>query len=327
MKIASKRKIQIFITIAAVSTATIHVLFPALTIDAITVTLLIVAVIPWLEPLLKSVELPGGVKVEFHDLEKISDKAIEAGLIKEEDINNIEETLVETYPFMEIASVNQGLALVGLRIEIEKRLRRLADRYGLEERNPSMTKLMRNLADNKIISLKEMSALRDMIGTLNHAAHGVEYDPRNAEWVISNGPVILESLDSKLEDRGGRFSIGRSDEKEHWIDISYNMREPQTTADMRENISEHTVLWEKELDNIYNALLKKLVAPQLDRLIEAQEHWNEQIRLEREFIYSFNDLRQTVGSGGLVAIASSFMRKVRERTLELDEVLRLFADK
>ena len=120
---------------------------------------------------------------------------------------------------------------------------------------------------------------------LNHAAHGVEYDPRNAEWVISNGPVILESLDDKLEDRGGRFSIGRSDEKEHWIDVSYNKSEPQTTADMRDNISEHTVLWEKELDNIYNALLKKLVAPQLDRLIEAQEHWIEQIRLERDLLF------------------------------------------
>lgn len=327
MKIAPKRKVQIFITIVATATALTHLIFPYLTIDAITVTLLIIAVIPWLEPLLKSVELPGGVKVEFHDLEKISDKAIEAGLIKEEDINNVEKASMDTYPFMEIASVNQGLALVGLRIEIEKRLRRLAERYGLGEGSFSMAKLIRTLADNEIINLKEMSALKDMIGTLNHAAHGVEYDPRNAEWVISNGPVILESLDNKLEDRGGRFSIGRSDEKEHWIDISYNKSEPQTTADRVENISKHTALWEKELDNIYNALLKKLVSPQLDRLIEAQEHWIEQIRLEREFIYSFNDLRQTVGSGGLVAIASSFMGKVRERTLELDEISRLFADK
>lgn len=96
---------------------------------------------------------------------------------------------------------------------------------------------------------------------------------------------------------------------------------------MRDDISKHSALWEKELDNIYNALVKKLAPSQKERLIESQKHWVMQIRLEKEFVFSFNDLRQTVGSGGLVSIAANFMGKVRERALELDEILSLFADK
>ncbi len=64
------RTIQIVITFCAIAVALLHALFPSIQIDAITVTLIGIAVIPWLGTLFKSVELPGGVKIEYHELEK-----------------------------------------------------------------------------------------------------------------------------------------------------------------------------------------------------------------------------------------------------------------
>ena len=60
------RIIQIVITIVSLSFIVGHLIFPSIKIDSITISLLIIAVIPWLFPLFKSLELPGGFKFEFH---------------------------------------------------------------------------------------------------------------------------------------------------------------------------------------------------------------------------------------------------------------------
>ena len=51
----------------------LHVLFPGIQVDAITVSL--IAIVPCLAPLFKSIELPGGVKVEFQELEEAKRRA------------------------------------------------------------------------------------------------------------------------------------------------------------------------------------------------------------------------------------------------------------
>lgn len=325
-----KRKTQIFITTSAVLVGLTHLFFPDLKIDAIFITLIVVAIIPWLEPLLKSVELPGGLKVEFQDLKKIEDEAKKAGLIK---VDNTESPKAitqisnsETYSFIEIAEKNQELALVGFRIEVEKRLRSLADKYSIESNKFSITKLIEALNQKEIITKAETNSLKDIIHTLNYAAHGMDYDIRNANWVIENGPKILESLDEKLENRGGRFSVGSSDEKEHWIDKSFNNCEWTTNFEWGECIKKHSELWEKELDNIYQSLLKKLKDTQHKKLIETQTNWTKQIELEKDFLYSFDDLQQKIGREGMFVSATNFMNKIRERTLELEEILNRLAE-
>ena len=93
----------------------IHLIYPDLKIDSIFVTLIGIAIIPWLSPLFKSIEIPG-LKIEFQELEKIKNKAKELGLV----IN----VPVEKQPsYLQIAKDDPNLALAGLRIEIEKRLR------------------------------------------------------------------------------------------------------------------------------------------------------------------------------------------------------------
>ncbi|RUT71541.1 DUF1311 domain-containing protein [Flavobacterium cupreum] len=315
-----KRKTQIFITVSAILVGLTHLIFPDLQIDAIFITLIIVAIIPWLEPLFKSVELPGGLKVEFQDLKKIEDEAKKAGLIKpENEMNSISNS--ETYSFIEIAEKNQELALVGFRIEVEKRLRSLADKYSIESNKFSISKLIDALHNKEIINNAETKSLKDIIHTLNYAAHGMDYDIRNANWVIENGPKILDSLDEKLESRSGRFSAGSTDEKEHWIDKSFTNCEWTTNFEWGECIKKHNELWEKEMDNIYQSLLKKLSEKQKQKLIETQVNWIKQFEMEKDFVYSFEDLQFKIGREGIFITATNFMNKIRERTLELEEIL------
>lgn len=319
----TKQKIKLTITTVAVLIAATHIIFPKINIDVITVVLIALAIIPWLEPLFKSVELPGGLKLEFQDLQKLEDEAKKAGLIKPENEQTTETAKIETpsYPFVEIAAQNQELALVSLRIEIEKRLRDIAAKYGIQTKRFSILNLINTLSEKAILTKEENSSLRDMIITLNQAAHGVEYDQRNAEWVIENGPKIIDSLDSKIEWRGGVFSHNNPDAKEHWIDKSFRECDWTTNYEWGECIKKHTELWEKELENIYSVLLTKLAAPQKDKLIKTQQNWKEQIELEKDFLYSFEDLQRKIGREGMFISAMTFMDKVKQRALELEEVL------
>ena len=75
-----------------------------------------------------------------------------------------------------------------------------------------------------------------MISTLNHAAHGAEYDQRNAQWVIDNGPAIVDSLENRIANRGIIFH-GSGDDREHWIDKSFNECEWVTNIEWNECVS------------------------------------------------------------------------------------------
>lgn len=319
----TKSKIKLIVSIVAAVIAIAHIIFPKINIDLITVLLMAIAIIPWLELLFKSVELPGGLKLEFQDLQKLESEAKKAGLIKPEEQTGARRTddVQATYPFVEVAEQNQELALVSLRIEIEKRLREIATKYGIETKKFSILYLINNLSEKGILTTSENSSLKDMINTLNQAAHGVEYDQRNAQWVIENGPKIIESLDSKIGLRGGMFSHNHPDAKEHWIDKSFEECDWTTNYEWGECIKKHSELWENELKNIYLALLKKLPSSQKEKLKGTQENWKKQIELGKDLLYSFDNLQQKVGREGMFITGKKFMDKVRERVLELEEIL------
>lgn len=318
----AKKKIKIIISIVAVFVAFAHLIFPKVNIDIITVTLIALAIIPWLEPLFKSVELPGGVKLEFQELEKIEEEAKKVGLISVEDVSKTTEENKDKskYYFVEIAEKNQELALVSLRIEIEKRLREIATKYSIDSKKYSIIRLIDALADKNILTIQETTVLKDMISTLNHAAHGVEYDQRNAQWVIDNGPAIVDSLENRIANRGIIFH-GSTYDSEHWIDKSFNECEWVTNIEWNECIVKHLALWNKELENIYNSLLQKIDSDQKEKLNQSQNNWKHQIALDQSFMYSFNDLRLRVGREGQILSSVHFMNKVRDRTLELEEIL------
>lgn len=70
----SQRAKRIAITLVALAIAAAHLVWPGLKIDEIALALLFAAAIPWLVPLslFKSIELPGGLKLEIQGIQKAS---------------------------------------------------------------------------------------------------------------------------------------------------------------------------------------------------------------------------------------------------------------
>jgi len=183
----SARTLQLTITIVALVIVLIHLKIPTLAIDAITVALLIVAIAPWLAPILKTLELPGGLKIEFHQLEEAGDKADRAGLLDESDRKS------ELYSFELIADEDPNLALAGLRIEIERHLNEIAQDRNVPSKK-TVSGLLRNLGEAQVLSQTERSVIADMVVLLNSAAHGAQVDERAAQWALDIGPRLLKGL-------------------------------------------------------------------------------------------------------------------------------------
>jgi hypothetical protein len=59
-----------FLTLGALVLVVVHLIWPHVRIDSITLLLLAVALLPWLNPLFKSIELPGGWKFEFREFKE-----------------------------------------------------------------------------------------------------------------------------------------------------------------------------------------------------------------------------------------------------------------
>ncbi len=184
------------ISVAAIVIAAGHLWWPTIAIDAITLTLVAIALIPWLGPLFKSVELPGGLKIEFRELERVRTEAENVGLIPRGAMVGIGAA----YPFELVASEDPNLALAGLRIEIERRLKRLAETRHVAVRNSTgVGYLIRSLDEAQVLRPQERSVLDDLIGLLNRAVHGADVDARAASWALEIGPQLLGSLDRRIQ--------------------------------------------------------------------------------------------------------------------------------
>jgi len=193
----SLKRLRQLITLGALAFALVHVMWPGLAIDAITLTLLVLAVVPWLGPIFKSLQFPGGWKVEFQELQKAAERADEAGLLAAAPAQVSPE-----FTFQRIVEEDPNLALAGLRIEIEKRLVKLAESRHIEFRNRGLGQLLRVLVDRQVLDPQARSVLADMTGLLNSAVHGATVDPRATDWAINIGPRLLTALDDLIEDRG-----------------------------------------------------------------------------------------------------------------------------
>jgi hypothetical protein len=188
------KNIKYTITISALVIAIVHLIWPAITIDAVTVALLGVAILPWLSSLFKSIELPGGLKIEYQDLEKIEERAHNAGLLTNDTTKTKED-----YSFQTVAPTDPNLALAGLRIELEKRLIQLAESRGLKPTARGLNTLLIDLNRRELIGGAERALLSDLASLLNSAVHGAAVDSSAASWALDIGPRILEALEERAK--------------------------------------------------------------------------------------------------------------------------------
>jgi hypothetical protein len=190
----SARKVQYTITLGALLLALTHLLWPSLTIDAITLTLVVIAIVPWLAPLIKSLKLPWGVEVEFKDLEETKVRLEETGLLPPS-----QKAPPSTHSFLIVAREDPHLALAGLRIEIEKRLIVLAEKTGGLPRIKGVGGYLFHLRDKGVLTPEQHSVLADVVGILNSAVHGAEVRKDIAAWALDVGPKLLAELDRRIE--------------------------------------------------------------------------------------------------------------------------------
>ena len=156
--------------------------------------MIVIAVIPWLAPLLKNLKLPGGFEVEFKDLEETEARLEESGLLPQK-----EKAEPLSHSFLVVAREDPRLALAGLRIEIEKRLVLLAEKSGGSPRVKGVGGYLHYLRDKGVLTEEQQSVLADMVGILNSAVHGEEVRKDVAIWALDVGPKLLAELDRRIE--------------------------------------------------------------------------------------------------------------------------------
>jgi len=201
------KKIQWAITTVAILLLIAHIFQPDLKIDAVTITLLALAAIPWLAPLFKAVELPGGIKVEFSDFQKAKAKAEEVGLLAPPE--DVQLKRPYKYTFEALSDEDPNLALAGLRIEIESRLKEIASSRNIKYKYKGVGALMRSLRDHNVLKSEELSVLEDLLPLLNSAVHGAKVDQNVAAWAVDTGPRILRALEDRLGETSMNDLIAR----------------------------------------------------------------------------------------------------------------------
>lgn len=163
----------------------------------ITVTLLAIAIAPWLFSLeqlhryVKSFEAPGGLKFE---LREVSEEAETITLEKNSKSKDVDA-------FLDTIKDNPNLTLVGIRIEIEKRLRLLARLANIAEADkliPTL-RLASLLWKQELLTQEEFGLYRDLSSILNRAAHAEHIDAETQLWAIKAAMPLINNLDVRAE--------------------------------------------------------------------------------------------------------------------------------
>jgi len=161
-------------------------------LDATDFLIVVLALLPWLSSILKSVEFPGGGKIEFKDMQSAVSKVTVGApaAVAERALSYSSEIPIDADP---------NLTLVGLRIEIERRIRRLAEKHALDSQK-SLMQLIRGLQVSGVLEGSRVSGLQELVIFGNRAAHGVTVEEGAAAWAQDYGPQVLAVLDELLNE-------------------------------------------------------------------------------------------------------------------------------
>jgi len=184
----------------------VRLIWPTIKIDTISLGLIIVAILPWLSSLIESAEFPGGWKIKFRDIQQAGAK-ITGG--EDTSSTTTTATTTTTLPpeaieekrkssFLYVMDHDPNLAIVGIRIEIEKRIRELAEIEGLRLNQP-LSRLLRELQFRGVLNQTVFTGLQEIVMAGNQAAHGARVEPSISDWAFTYGPEILLTLDRIIE--------------------------------------------------------------------------------------------------------------------------------
>ncbi len=195
---------SVSISVIFIIFAYIHIAIPGFRFDTISLVFILMAALPWISPYLKSLQLPGGLKIELKDAKLATDKILQnmdsagsmdsgaaPGAQNTESVGDGEGESGKIFESMAVSDPN--LALVGFRIEIEKRIRLLAQKYKLSEQK-SLSRIIKQLQNKNVLSKALAAGLLELVMLGNHAAHGARVSDDAADWVLKTGPSVVEIL-------------------------------------------------------------------------------------------------------------------------------------
>ena len=192
-------KTKVTILVACIVLAIAHNIWPSVKIDLATMALVVVAIraLPWLAGVIRSIEIPGGFKIELNDVKAATEK-VAAGRVAKATSSGMATDRVDRALLSEVGERDPNLALVGLRIEIERRLSRLASAIGISSNRRSAGFLLRDLVSREAVDPETAAGLADLIALGNQAAHGADVSRSAASWAIESGPLVLGVLDTLI---------------------------------------------------------------------------------------------------------------------------------
>jgi hypothetical protein len=170
-----------------------HLVWPSIKFDASAVFLIALCFLPWLGAIFKSVELPGGAKVEYREeLLFATRKLEEVGLLQGSPAQT------EDPVYRGLIDKDPNLALAGLRIDIERRLRTLADSLRPSEPHESLRQVVNLIGSRGLFTQIQTEAMHGILNSLNIAVHGGKIPKDDAEEIMEKGIRLLGSLDKRI---------------------------------------------------------------------------------------------------------------------------------
>ncbi|WP_044043694.1 hypothetical protein [Octadecabacter antarcticus] len=142
---------------------------------------LAVAIVPWALGIIEKISAPGGLEIVFSKVERKLDASNTTP--DEEDVN----------AFMYFEGNDPNLAIAMLRVQVERRLRQIAEDVMLgpsvRGRPHSLRSLAEELSKQGAIPEEAMSLLMDLMPVMNQAVHGVSLQSNASERLIPFAPA------------------------------------------------------------------------------------------------------------------------------------------
>lgn len=180
-------------------------------VDAFSVVILFILFIPFVAQYLRKAKFLGA-EFEFKDEIRETEKLVQLSVEQAEKLESTSGKKVLPFETFKLSSVKEildsdpVLALAALRIEIERKLRLLADALALPIRNESsVSRLIEAVRKQELLTLEQVNALQKIVGMCNKAIHGSLISQEEARKIVD----LTEELNKT-------FSIGYS------IDFSPN---------------------------------------------------------------------------------------------------------
>lgn len=193
--------ISIIAAVLAAILLVIHIVWPnAIRIDAVAIALLaIILLSPYLS-LIKRIRI-GEFEAEIDRSQVDRVENAVRSVQPEKETGLLRPSTLEDQ-LLQLAETDPTLALAKLRIEIERRLRSIAEVSfaSAEERKEisrsGVRQLSRILLRKEVIDRKAFEALEEATNILNKAVHGIKIEPSEAIRVVDTGLALLHYLDN-----------------------------------------------------------------------------------------------------------------------------------